>query len=128
MTEPHRDHSQPLRDQSQPPRGYAIGLLRRVDVNDEILDYMSRIEATMQPYGGRWLVHGTRPEPLEGEWGGDVVVIEFPDPGAARRWYDSAAYQEILPLRTRNSTADVLLVEGVPPGYTAEQTVLRLRG
>ena len=40
-----------------------------------------------------------------------VVVIEFPDAAAARGWYESAEYQEILPLRQRASTADVLLVE-----------------
>ena len=34
-------------------------------------------------------------------------------------WYDSPGYQEILPLRTRNSDGVTLLVGGVPEGYRA---------
>ena len=47
------------------------------------------------------------------------MVIGFPDLDAARAWYDSPAYQEILPLRTRNSDGVTLLVDGVPDGYRA---------
>jgi hypothetical protein len=36
---------------------------------------------------------------------------------AARAWYESASYQEILPLRTRHIEGDAILVEGVEPGY-----------
>ena len=45
------------------------------------------------------------------------MVIGFPDPDAARAWYDSPAYQEILPLRTRNSTGHAG-VDGVACGST----------
>ncbi len=47
------------------------------------------------------------------------MVIGFPDLDAARAWYDSPAYQEILPLRTRNSDGVTLLVDGVREGYRA---------
>jgi uncharacterized protein (DUF1330 family) len=46
-------------------------------------------------------------------------VIAFPGLDAARAWYDSPAYQEILPLRTRNADGVALLVDGVPDGYRA---------
>jgi uncharacterized protein (DUF1330 family) len=37
----------------------------------------------------------------------------------AHAWYDSPAYQEILPLRTENSEGATILVEGVEEGYRA---------
>ena len=98
---------------------FAVAHLRSVDQNAEIVDYLRRIDATLEPYDGRFTVHGALPEVLEGEWPGVLVVIAFPDRDAARAWYDSPAYGEILPLRTRNSVGDVLLVDGVPDGYRA---------
>jgi uncharacterized protein (DUF1330 family) len=47
------------------------------------------------------------------------VVIGFPTLDDARAWYDSPAYQAILPLCTENSDGTAFLVEGVPPGYRA---------
>jgi len=108
------------------PRGYAVGLLRSVDLGPAIRRYMETIEATFEPYGGEWLVHGTRPEVLEGPWEGDLVIIAFPSLAAARDWYESPAYQDILDLRTEHSHSQVVLVEGVPDGYRAADTIARL--
>jgi uncharacterized protein (DUF1330 family) len=93
---------------------YAVAHLRSVDQNAEIVDYLRRIDATLDPF-----VHGVLPEVLEGDWPGVLVVIGFPDLATARAWYDSPGYQEILPLRTRNSDGVTLLVDGVPEGYRA---------
>ncbi|MFC5066015.1 DUF1330 domain-containing protein [Actinomycetospora atypica] len=89
---------------------YAVGLLEDVEQNDEVLDYMRRIQATLDPYGGRFLVHGATPEVLETPWPGILVLIGFPDEAAALAWYRSPAYQAILPLRTRNSKGVVFVV------------------
>lgn len=108
-------------------RGYAIGYLEDVALHPEVFDYMERIEATFEPFGGEWLVHGTTPDVVEGTAAGTVVIIGFPSREAAHDWYASAAYQQILPLRTRNSRGIVLLVDGVPTGYRAADTVAHLR-
>lgn len=100
-------------------KAYAIAYLRDVDVNEQIAEYIERIDATLAPYGGRFLVHGGALTPLEGEWTGDLVMVEFPDSTAAREWYDSPAYQAILRLRTDNSDGMTAIVEGVPTGYRA---------
>ena len=46
-------------------KSYAIGHLRSVDFGREIAEYLRRIDATLEPYGGRFLVHGMRHEVLE---------------------------------------------------------------
>lgn len=98
---------------------YAIAYLREVDFGDAIIEYLQRIDATLAPYGGSFLVHGGHLAGVEGEWDGDIVVIRFPDRDAARAWYDSEAYQEILPLRLDHSQSIAAVVDGVPDGYQA---------
>ena len=102
-----------------PVPAYALAYLREVDLGAEIIDYLTRIDATLAPYGGRFLVHGGPLTAIEGAWDGDLVVIAFPDRAAAREWYDSPAYQEILPLRLEHSQSIATIVDGVPPGYQA---------
>lgn len=108
-------------------RGYAVAFLSDVRIGPEILRYIEQIEATFEPFGGEWVVHGSQPEIAEGDWRGDLVVIGFPSIVAARDWYASPAYQEILELRSRHSDSVALLVEGVRDGYRAEETLHKLR-
>jgi uncharacterized protein (DUF1330 family) len=98
---------------------YAIAHLRSVDVGPAIVEYLERIDATLAPYDGRFLIHGGVPEVLEDAFPGTIVVIEFPDREAAAAWYASDAYQAILPLRTENSDGTAFLIAGVKPGHKA---------
>jgi uncharacterized protein (DUF1330 family) len=97
----------------------AVANLRRVAMGPEVVAYLERIDATLAPFGGRFLVHGAAATPLEGDWAGDLIVIEFPDRARAEGWYASPAYQAILPLRTRNSDGTVVLVDTVADGHRA---------
>ncbi|MEU9001094.1 DUF1330 domain-containing protein [Streptomyces sp. NPDC048551] len=106
---------------------YAIAHLRPVTMNEDILRYIETMQSTLDPFEGRFLVHGAEVEVLEGPFPGTVVVIGFPDMDRARAWYASDAYQAILPLRTEHIPAEVLLVEGVPAGYDAAATAAALR-
>jgi hypothetical protein len=55
------------------------------------------------------------------------VVISFPGIAEARAWWDSPAYQEIAPLRSRHIEGDIIMVEGVPEGYDSSVTANALR-
>lgn len=98
---------------------YAVAQLREVTMGTQIVKYLQHIDATLEPYGGRFLIHGGAVHVLEGAWRGDLIVIAFPDRQRARAWYESAEYQAILGLRTGSSVGDVILVEGVPDGHHA---------
>ena len=98
---------------------YAIAHLRNVRVGPDIVRYLERIDATLEPFGGRFIVHGGPVDVREGESPGTVIVIEFPDRERATAWYDSPAYQEILPLRTRNADGVAILVDGVDADHRA---------
>ncbi|WP_235530086.1 DUF1330 domain-containing protein [Nocardioides sp. Root151] len=70
---------------------YAIAHLRDAEPHPDVAEYIERIAGTFEPFGGRFLVHGTPPEVKEGAWAGHVVVIGFPGIDEAREWWDSPA-------------------------------------
>jgi uncharacterized protein (DUF1330 family) len=82
-----------------------------------VIEYLERIQATLDPFDGRFIVHGPQVTVAEGECPGTVVIIEFPDAERAQGWCLSPAYQAILPLRTDNIDGAAILAEGVGPGY-----------
>jgi uncharacterized protein (DUF1330 family) len=76
--------------------------------------YRAAVPTTIAQYGGRYLTRGSTVELIEG--GPEpkrVVILEFADVAAIKRWYDSAEYQEILPLRLANSSGRAFIIEGV---------------
>ena len=98
---------------------YAVAHMRQVTMGPAVVEYLQRIDATLAPFGGRFIVHGGEVEILEGSWPGFLIVIEFPDRDRASAWYNSAAYQEIVTLRTDNSESDVVMVNGVGSEHKA---------
>lgn len=109
------------------PAAYAIAHLRTPQINPDVLEYLERIQATLDPFGGRFLVHGATVEIKEGPWPGTIVVIQFPGIDEPRAWYDSAAYQDILPLRTNHIDGEAIIVEGVDADYDPANTAALLR-
>jgi uncharacterized protein (DUF1330 family) len=76
--------------------------------------YAARSGDTVAAYGGRYLVRGGEFRVLEGDPNPHrVVVTEFPDDEAARAWYESPEYQEILPLRLQSTNSTAITVQGV---------------
>jgi len=64
--------------------------------------------------GGRFLARGGEVAVLEGEWRPKrLVVLEFEDHEAARRWYASPAYQEAKRLREGAAKLNMVAVQGV---------------
>jgi len=106
---------------------YAMAHLHTPQINDDVLEYIETIQDTLDPFGGRFLVHGAEVEVKEGDWPGTVVVIGFPDIDAARGWYDSPAYQAILPMRTNHIDGAALIVDGVAPEYDPRATAAWFR-
>jgi len=89
-----------------------------VEVNvtdpDRYAEYRKRVPATIEKYGGRFIVRGGAVETKEGGWSpARVVVLEFPSMERARSWYDSPEYAPALAMRLECANAKLILVEGV---------------
>ncbi|CDR07243.1 DUF1330 domain-containing protein [Streptomyces iranensis] len=110
------------------PAAYALAHLHGRTPHPDAIEYLERIQGTLDPFHGRFLIHGDTLEVVEGEWPGSVVLIEFPGGMAdAREWYASPAYQDILTLRTDHTDGDVILADGVGPGYDPLKRAEQLR-
>lgn len=105
---------------------YAVGLLDDLQFGPDIVTYLERIDASLAPYGGAFLVHGTRPHVKEGAFDGDCIVIGFPTMEKAQAWYACENYAKLIPLRTRHSRSTVFLLEGVEQGYRASSLLAKL--
>ncbi|MCB2045084.1 MAG: DUF1330 domain-containing protein [Novosphingobium sp.] len=45
-----------------------------------------------------------QPEVLEGSFPGtSIIIMKFADDAAARKWYDSEGYQEVIPIRQESA-------------------------
>ncbi|WP_217576779.1 DUF1330 domain-containing protein [Mesorhizobium sp. GbtcB19] len=81
---------------------------------DVIETYRTRAAASIAVHGGRYLVRGGDVETLEGNWmPGPLIVVEFPDIEAARRWYRSDEYAAALEVRDTALSRNLILVDGV---------------
>jgi uncharacterized protein (DUF1330 family) len=88
------------------------------DVLDEeaALAYAPLARESILRHGGRYLVAGPAPEPVEGTWDSErLLVIEFPDAERIRTWYDSPEYRRAREIRAGKVRVSMLFAEGAPP-------------
>jgi len=90
-------------------------LIVDVDVTDQdtYQTYATQVPPILHQYGGRFLVRGGKTEVVEGDWRPSrLVVLQFDDAAAARRFYDSREYRAIIEFRHRAARTRMVLVEG----------------
>jgi uncharacterized protein (DUF1330 family) len=76
--------------------------------------YKAAVPAAIAAGGGRFLVRGGELVVLEGDWQPSrLVVLEFADLAAAKRWYESHDYQETKKLREGAGRVRMVAVQGV---------------
>ena len=89
-----------------------------IDVNinnqEKMQPYQARVGDTLRRFGGRLVVAGASPEPLEGRAPqGLIVIVEFPSMEQAHAWHESPEYQAIIGYRHAAAESHAFLVEGV---------------
>ena len=76
--------------------------------------YRAQVPATLEKYGGEFIVRGGAMEVLEGDWPWSrMVILKFPDREAAKAWHASAEYEGPKALRQSASKGNMIVVEGV---------------
>lgn len=91
-------------------------IIGQVRINDPVRyeDYKKLTVATLQPYGGKFIVRGGAREVLDGEWSDDrIVVLEFPSKEQAKAWFTGDVYATAKAIRESASTGRFILLEGV---------------
>src|SRR5262245_8677975 len=63
-------------------------------------NYVAHIPSTLEPFGGRFLVRGGKVTRVEGDAPlRRISIIEFDSLEKAQGWYNSTAYQKLIPVR-----------------------------
>ena len=99
------------------PKAYILAL---IDVPDRAAyaasGYMAMAEASVSRHGGRFLVRGGNPLPLEGEpLGTRTVIIEFPSRADAEAFHASPEYAPAIRLRQSLAMGSLTLLDGYEP-------------
>ncbi len=98
------------------PKAYIV---TEVDVTGDmevfLRDYAAHVQATVDPFGGRYLVRGGKTIGVEGDPPkGRIVISEFDSIEKARAWRESPAYKKICVVRERETKSRQYIVEGLP--------------
>jgi uncharacterized protein (DUF1330 family) len=90
---------------------YVIG---EIEVMDPAAyqEYGKQVLATIQKFGGKFVVRGGKAEPLEGAAPKRIVVLEFPSLEQAKSWYHSADYAPLIKMRQKASRGRLIVVQG----------------
>jgi uncharacterized protein (DUF1330 family) len=78
--------------------------------------YRAMAPATIERYGGRYIVRGGEADVVEGgPPAKTIVIVAFPSMAQAREWYRSPEYAACLKVRADALERRLIFVEGVPP-------------
>jgi uncharacterized protein (DUF1330 family) len=91
---------------------YVIG---DIEVTDPAAfqEYRDRVGATVEQYGGRFVVRGGRVNPKEGNWQPRrLLMLEFPSLEQAERWYNSSEYKPLIAIREKAARTQLIIAEG----------------
>ncbi len=84
----------------------AVYMILEIEVVDAetYAEYVQQAPATVEQYGGRYLVRGGAITALAGDWDPQrMVIIEFPSMERFQEWLTSPEYRAIAPLRESRS-------------------------
>ena len=88
----------------------------QVEVQDQATydEYRKLVQATLDAYGGKFIVRGGNAQTLEGTWKpARLVILEFASVEQAKRWWGSAEYAPAKALRQKSAKTEMIVVEGV---------------
>lgn len=92
----------------------AVYIVSRVDISDpeRMAGYMTAAPATVEAFGGKYIVRTGNIEVIEGDQTCDrVVVLEFPTREQALAWYNSQDYRPLRDVRWQAANASIMLLQ-----------------
>ena len=94
----------------------AAYLIADIEVTDpEVFEqYRGQVGATIEKYGGKYLVRGGALEKVEGDWTPNrLVILEFESMERAKEWYHSEEYRGPKALRHQSTNTNAIFVDGL---------------
>ncbi|MGH8100647.1 MAG: DUF1330 domain-containing protein [Chthoniobacterales bacterium] len=86
-----------------------------IDIVDPVgyEQYKNLAGATVEKYGGKYIVRGGKSEVLEGDWRPKrIVILQFDSIARAKEWLNCEEYREPRKMRHRTARTNMIVVEG----------------
>jgi len=75
--------------------------------------YVETVPSYIARHGGKYVVRGTEPRTIEGDWQPErMVIIEFPSRQNAEHFLEDPEFKELAKIRHRTTTSKLVLVDG----------------
>ncbi len=90
-------------------------ILVDIDIVDPVgyEQYKNLAGATVEKYGGKYIVRGGKSEVLEGDWRPKrIVILRFDSIARAKEWLNCEEYREPRKMRHRTARTNMIVVEG----------------
>ena len=93
--------------------GYVIADVEVTNV-ELFEEYRKLVPATIESYGGKYIVRGGASEVVEGDWTPHrTVIIEFESLEQAKAWHSSEEYAGPKQMRIDSTNSSVIIVDGL---------------
>jgi uncharacterized protein (DUF1330 family) len=91
-------------------------IIVEIEITDPVgyEEYKKQAAATVEQYGGKYIVRGGACETLEGDWKPKrMVILQFDNMERAKAWLNSPEYVEPRKQRHRTAKTRMILVDGL---------------
>jgi uncharacterized protein (DUF1330 family) len=76
-------------------------------------EYIEKVPSFITKHGGQYIVQGAKPIPVEGAWRPErMVILEFPARQNATAFLTDPEFQDLIAIRHRTTTSNLVLVDG----------------
>ena len=93
---------------------YVIYNLTEFIDHEAMGEYVKEFQAMFGKYDGKVVAITPDFDVLEGDWKAQrIVIIEFADMQALRRWYEADEYQPLIEMRQSAARGDMIALNGL---------------
>ena len=80
---------------------------------EKLKEYISQVPATMAPFGAKMICRGKVQKTLSGPGNHQIeAIFEFENSAKIDAWYQSDAYQALIPVREEGAEMTISILEG----------------
>ncbi|OQX13941.1 MAG: hypothetical protein BWK80_42325 [Desulfobacteraceae bacterium IS3] len=94
----------------------SVYMIIETEVRDKKLyaEYVEKVPAVIEKYGGRHLARDGKITSLSGNWHPErIILLKFETAEALQKCFNSSEYLEIKSLREQSAVSKAIVVEGI---------------
>jgi uncharacterized protein (DUF1330 family) len=77
-------------------------------------EYIKKVPATIEKFGGTYLARGGKVTVVSGDWEPSrLIIVQFESMDKFRAWWGSPDYRAIAPLREGSAVTNAVVIEGI---------------